>query len=195
MHHLPLDVGSLRQRRRQADRDQLGRRRADVPAARMHRMPPGAGLRGHAEDRPLPEARLRQARSVLGGAMDNQSARASALTRGCPTSCSPPSRPPRSPPTSSESSKQQSDDWVRRTSSPPRWRPTSRIPAMIEEGKGLFESVGCKACHAIDPDQIGSPVGRISDFKAGSSAHHQGLRTQPEQDRREDRSRDGSTSG
>ncbi len=36
---------------------------------------------------------------------------------------------------------------------------------MIEEGKGLFESVGCKGCHAIDPDAYGTPVGYAEDFK------------------------------
>jgi mono/diheme cytochrome c family protein len=37
-------------------------------------------------------------------------------------------------------------------------------PAFIEEGKGLFESVGCKACHAIEPDKIGTPVGSDANF-------------------------------
>ena len=38
-------------------------------------------------------------------------------------------------------------------------------PAFVEEGKGLFESVGCKGCHAIDPDSYGSPVGVAEGFK------------------------------
>src|SRR5262249_49746650 len=37
--------------------------------------------------------------------------------------------------------------------------------AMVEEGKGLFESVGCKGCHSIDPSQLGTPVGSDKDFK------------------------------
>ena len=36
---------------------------------------------------------------------------------------------------------------------------------MIEEGKGLFESVGCKACHSVDPGQFGTPVGSDENFK------------------------------
>ena len=38
-------------------------------------------------------------------------------------------------------------------------------PAFVEEGKGLFESVGCKGCHAIEPDQYGTPVGVAEGFK------------------------------
>ena len=62
-------------RRRQTDRGQLGRGRAHVPADGMRRMSSGRGLRGHAEDRTLPEARVGQARSVVDRAMDHRSAR------------------------------------------------------------------------------------------------------------------------
>jgi len=42
-------------------------------------------------------------------------------------------------------------------------------PGMVEEGKGLFESIGCKACHSAEPDQIGTPVGVREGFKPNDS--------------------------
>ncbi len=40
-------------------------------------------------------------------------------------------------------------------------------PAFVEEGKGLFESVGCKGCHAIDVREHATPVGVVSGLGAG----------------------------
>jgi len=40
-------------------------------------------------------------------------------------------------------------------------------PAFVEEGKGLFESAGCKGCHAIDPRQHATPVGVSAGFGPG----------------------------
>ena len=36
---------------------------------------------------------------------------------------------------------------------------------MAAEGKDIFESVGCKACHTVDKEGIGTPVGSFADFK------------------------------
>ncbi|MFZ0888165.1 MAG: c-type cytochrome [Candidatus Binataceae bacterium] len=63
------------------------------------------------------------------------------------------------------SSSSDSDKWLKEHPEPPTLEADIRNPAMIEEGKGLFESVGCKACHSVEPDQIGTPVGSDADFK------------------------------
>ncbi|HEY6420873.1 MAG TPA: c-type cytochrome [Candidatus Binataceae bacterium] len=68
-----------------------------------------------------------------------------------------------------QSSAQQSDDWVKAHVEPATLEADIKNPGMIEEGKGLFESVGCKGCHAIEPDQIGAPVGDFAAFKAGAA--------------------------
>ena len=36
-------------------------------------------------------------------------------------------------------------------------------PALVEKGKQLFDSVGCRACHAIGADEVASPLGAIKD--------------------------------
>jgi mono/diheme cytochrome c family protein len=64
-----------------------------------------------------------------------------------------------------DSSKQDSDKWLQEHPEPPTLEADVKSPAMVEEGKGLFESVGCKGCHAAEPDQIGSPVGQDDAFK------------------------------
>jgi mono/diheme cytochrome c family protein len=64
-----------------------------------------------------------------------------------------------------QSSESDSEKWLKAHPEPPTLEADIKNPAMIEEGKGLFDSVGCRACHAIDPDQIGTPVGSASDFK------------------------------
>ena len=75
MHQVPYRRRLAARCRRQADRGELGRRRAHVPADGMRGMPSRRGLRGHAEDRAVPETRVGQARSVVDGAMDHRSAR------------------------------------------------------------------------------------------------------------------------
>jgi mono/diheme cytochrome c family protein len=63
------------------------------------------------------------------------------------------------------SSRQDSDQWVKAHPEPPTLAADVKNPGMIEEGKGLFESIGCKACHSADPAQIGTPVGSDAAFK------------------------------
>ncbi len=64
-----------------------------------------------------------------------------------------------------QSSSKASQDWTKTHPEPPTLEADLKNPGMIEEGKGLFESVGCKGCHSIEPDQIGAPVGDWSNFK------------------------------
>ncbi len=58
MHQVPYRRRLAARQGRQADRDQLGRGRTPVPADGLHRMPSGGGLRRHAQDRSVSEARL-----------------------------------------------------------------------------------------------------------------------------------------
>jgi mono/diheme cytochrome c family protein len=62
------------------------------------------------------------------------------------------------------SSAKNSGLWLKAHPQPPTLETDIANPAFIEEGKGLFESVGCKACHSIEPNQIGTPVGDNSHF-------------------------------
>jgi mono/diheme cytochrome c family protein len=62
------------------------------------------------------------------------------------------------------SSGKQSADWLKGHPEPASLEQDIKNPGLIEEGKGLFESVGCKGCHAVDADQIGSPVGDVAHF-------------------------------
>lgn len=64
-----------------------------------------------------------------------------------------------------DSSKDASQRWLAAHPKPAGFEQAVRNPAMIEEGKGLFESVGCKACHSVDPGQLGTPVGDDQRFK------------------------------
>jgi len=62
------------------------------------------------------------------------------------------------------SSAKQSEDWWKSHPTPATLEQDIANPGLIEEGKGLFESVGCKGCHAIEADQIGTPIGDDSHF-------------------------------
>ncbi len=64
-----------------------------------------------------------------------------------------------------DSSSKDSKDWLAAHPEPATLAADVKNPAFIEEGKGLFESVGCKGCHAIEPDQYGTPVGDATNFK------------------------------
>src|ERR1700730_75653 len=64
-----------------------------------------------------------------------------------------------------DSSAKNSKDWVTAHPELPTLEADIKNPAFVEEGKGLFESVGCKGCHAIEPDQYGTPVGVAEGFK------------------------------
>jgi mono/diheme cytochrome c family protein len=64
-----------------------------------------------------------------------------------------------------DSSKDDSGKWLKDHPDPPTLAADVKNPGMIEEGKGLFESVGCKACHSVDPGQFGTPVGSDENFK------------------------------
>src|SRR5271166_5964123 len=63
------------------------------------------------------------------------------------------------------SSQKDGDEWTKAHPEPAELQGALSNAGMVEEGKGLFESVGCKACHAIDADSIGTPVGSDQDFK------------------------------
>ncbi len=64
-----------------------------------------------------------------------------------------------------DSSKEDAQKWTGAHAEPATLAQDLRNPGMIEEGKGLFESVGCKACHSADPGQLGTPVGVDEGFK------------------------------
>jgi mono/diheme cytochrome c family protein len=64
-----------------------------------------------------------------------------------------------------DSSAKGSNEWLAAHPAPATLAADLKNPAMVEEGKGLFESVGCKGCHAIDPDAYGTPVGDAANFQ------------------------------
>ena len=68
-----------------------------------------------------------------------------------------------------DSSSKNSKDWLAAHPELPTLEADVNNPAFVEEGKGLFESVGCKACHAIEPDQHATPVGVIAGFGPGQT--------------------------
>ena len=68
-----------------------------------------------------------------------------------------------------DSSKQDSEKWSKEHPEPATLEQDVKNPGMVEEGKGLFESIGCKACHSAQPDQFGTPVGFSEDFKPTES--------------------------
>ncbi len=63
-----------------------------------------------------------------------------------------------------DSSSANAKEWLAAHPEPATLETDIKNPAFIEEGQGLFESVGCKACHAIEPDKIGTPVGSDKNF-------------------------------
>lgn len=67
------------------------------------------------------------------------------------------------------SSAKDSAAWLKTHPEPAGLDAALKDPAMVEEGKGLFESVGCKGCHAVASDQYGTPVGSPADFKPGEA--------------------------
>jgi mono/diheme cytochrome c family protein len=68
-----------------------------------------------------------------------------------------------------DSSSKNSKDWRAAHPEPATLEAGVNDPALVEEGKGLFESVGCKGCHAIEPNQHASPVGVAADFGKGQT--------------------------
>jgi mono/diheme cytochrome c family protein len=64
-----------------------------------------------------------------------------------------------------DSSKEQSKQWLAQHPAPSDLDQQLKDPKMVAAGKDLFESVGCKACHSVDPNQYGTPVGSAADFK------------------------------
>ena len=52
---------------------------------------------------------------------------------------------------------------------PPTLDADLKDPKVAAEGKDIFESVGCKACHTVDKEGIGTPVGSFTDFKPNES--------------------------
>ncbi|HVA80916.1 MAG TPA: c-type cytochrome [Candidatus Binataceae bacterium] len=62
------------------------------------------------------------------------------------------------------SSAKNSAAWLTAHTEPPTLAADLANPAFVEEGKGLFESVGCKGCHSVEPDKIGTPVGSDAHF-------------------------------
>jgi mono/diheme cytochrome c family protein len=62
------------------------------------------------------------------------------------------------------SSRKASDDWLKAHPEPATLAADLKNPALVEEGKGLFESVGCKGCHSVEPGQLGTPVGDDAHF-------------------------------
>ncbi len=68
-----------------------------------------------------------------------------------------------------DSSKQDAGKWSTGHPEPATLAADVKNPGMVEEGKGLFESIGCKACHSAEPNQIGTPVGVREGFKPNDS--------------------------
>jgi mono/diheme cytochrome c family protein/cytochrome c2 len=63
-----------------------------------------------------------------------------------------------------DSSEANAKPWLAAHPEPTTLETDIKNPAFVEEGQGLFESVGCKGCHAIEPDKYGTPVGSDKDF-------------------------------
>jgi len=68
-----------------------------------------------------------------------------------------------------DSSKADSAKWLNDHPEPATLQQDVKNPAMLEEGKGLFESIGCKGCHAAEPDKYGTPIGVSENFKPTES--------------------------
>lgn len=64
-----------------------------------------------------------------------------------------------------DSSKAAGQKWLETHPVPPTLDQDLKDPKMVAEGKDIFESVGCKACHTVDKEGIGTPVGSFTDFK------------------------------
>jgi mono/diheme cytochrome c family protein len=68
-----------------------------------------------------------------------------------------------------DSSQKEGDDWSNAHAAPAELKDALTNSGLVEEGKGIFESVGCKGCHSIDPGQFGTPVGSEQGFKPDQS--------------------------
>jgi mono/diheme cytochrome c family protein len=64
-----------------------------------------------------------------------------------------------------QSSRGASDQWLAAHPEPSTLKAALTDSGLIEQGKGLFESVGCLGCHSAEPGQLGSPVGSFEGFK------------------------------
>ncbi len=60
------------------------------------------------------------------------------------------------------SSKPDADQWLAAHPEPEGISPDD--PALVARGKELFDSVGCRACHAIAPDEVATPLGATKDW-------------------------------
>jgi mono/diheme cytochrome c family protein len=60
------------------------------------------------------------------------------------------------------SSKADGDAWLAAHPDPGGITPTDA--AQVAQGKELFDSVGCRACHALAPDQVATPIGAVKDY-------------------------------
>jgi len=86
-----------------------------------------------------------------------------------------------------DSSAKNSKDWITAHPEPATLEADIKNAGFVEEGKGLFESVGCKGCHAIEPDKYGTPVGEAADFKPNETRTTKDFAPEFEQDRGERR--------
>jgi len=60
------------------------------------------------------------------------------------------------------SSKADGDAWLAAHPDPGGISPADAT--LVEKGKGLFDEVGCRACHAITADEIATPLGAAKDW-------------------------------
>ncbi|HEY8517570.1 MAG TPA: c-type cytochrome [Candidatus Binatia bacterium] len=60
------------------------------------------------------------------------------------------------------SSKADGDAWLDARPDPGGISPDD--PELVARGKELFDSVGCRACHAIAPDEVATPLGATKDW-------------------------------
>jgi len=68
-----------------------------------------------------------------------------------------------------DSSSKNAKEWLAAHPELPTLEADVTNPAFVEEGKGLFESAGCKGCHAIEPQQHATPVGVVAGFGPGQA--------------------------
>jgi len=73
------------------------------------------------------------------------------------------------------SSKKDGEQWLKEHPDPGGIEP--RDTAQVERGRQLVDSVGCRACHAVAPGEVATPIGVSKDY--GPNLTKVGLKTSP----------------
>ncbi len=135
-------------------------------AAGMPRLPPRRGIRGPREGpgreqhRAVAAADRSQGRPSLAGAMGHESARVPSADEDAELHVRSASRRRRSRPGSWRRRRPPSDEWLAQAPA----APPAGDAAQVERGKELVGSLGCRACHALSPDEVASPLGANKDI-------------------------------